>query len=311
MQNKIIDIVSPDASEIEDILFPVVTGTAHAMLPDGSLVESPDEKLVMGEGPDGFFPIKTVGRKFNAFPYGDVFAAMKEAIQGAAPDAKIARAGLLDHGGRFFATWRLPVDISPLGGDDETFPEITLRSALNGKWKNSISFGAFRMICANGIVQYSLKEMLLGFKRTLNADLRIPEIGDAIAKALAGGETYKRDMSRLVEIPLAGPDMQALVAGFFANGKGELSTRARNITSEIADGARNSPGTKGETAYDLLNGFTHHFSHSNGESEKSAAKWFDSQNFGSASRHKAEFAKALLGNRDELLAKGRKALVAA
>jgi len=310
MKNKVIDIATPTATEIEELLFPVSTAPACAILPNGEMVESKEEKIILGQGPEGAFAIKTMGNKFNAFPYRDVYEVMSEAMSDACPDAQVVRAGLLDHGGRFFATFALPGDISPLGGKDETRSEITLRSALNGKWKNSLAFGAFRMICANGIVNFALKEMLLGFKRTLNADLRIPEIGDALETAIRGGEIYKEKMSRLVDIPLATPQMRELVAGFFADSKGTLSTRATNTVSTIVDGARTSPGANGENAYDLLNGFTHHFSHASGEGEKSKAQWFDSQNFGSSARHKSNFAQALLSNREELAAKGRKALAA-
>lgn len=311
MNNKIIDLANPSTRSVESLLFPVTTAPAGGIV-NGEFIESPHEKVIMGEDEDGKrFAIKTMGAKFNAFPYGDVFACMRDAMNEACPEAEIVRAGLLDHGGRFFATFQLPGDISPKGGDDETRSEITLRSALNGKWKNSLSFGAFRMICANGIVQYSLKEMLLGFKRTLNSDLRIPEIGGAIETAIQGGESYREDMSRLVDVPLATPQMRELVAGFFANSKGEISTRAKSTVEEIVGQAHRSPGVDGKTAYDLLNGFTHHFSHAHGESEKSAAQWFDSQNFGASAKHKAGFAQALLGGRDTLRAKGQKALAAA
>lgn len=303
--NKIIDISNP--SDISELLFEVVEAPVRSIINNVHVV-NPDLKQIVGVDSDGsLFPISVVGSKFAAFPYAEVFEAMQEAIASDAPGATLVRAGVLDHGGRFFATYRLPEDISPLGGQDATYPEITLRSALNGKWKNSIAFGSFRMICENGIVSFDLKELLLGFKRTRNASLRIPEVGKAVEQALAGGTTYREQMARLVELVLSPDEMQAIAAGYFANSAG-ISTKAFNVAQAIVDLAFNSPGVAGKNAYDLLNGFTNFFSHPQGESEKSPEKWFDTHNFGSGSKHKAQFAQALLSDHKALIEKGRAAI---
>jgi len=59
---------------------------------------------------------------------------------------------LLDDGARLWATYRFPQTEYDIGGGDKVNPTIELMNSYDLGWSFSLRFGAYRLVCSNGLV---------------------------------------------------------------------------------------------------------------------------------------------------------------
>jgi hypothetical protein len=102
-------------------------------------------------------------------------------------------------------------------------------------------------------------------------------------------------------------EMELFSMGLLADGKGKLSTTAKNTAEEIASLAFGGIGNKGETRWDLFNGITERYTR--GASDNTASAFVSSE-FGTAADTKAQAFDSLMDDAtfDALVANGERLL---
>lgn len=121
-----------------------------------------------------------VSDKYKVVPYEESLELVEEAIQANSEFGRYKRTlSFMNDGGRMIAKYRFTDHNIPIGKGDLVNPEIIVRRSYDTTWGFALLFGAFRMVCSNGLV---IGEKILEYnhKHTVNLDL------ESVMKSLNG-----------------------------------------------------------------------------------------------------------------------------
>ncbi len=93
-------------------------------------------------------PIGVVSKKYTLLPHADVVDALRETLKGQETQEKI---GLTHNGARMHLEIMLP-DITLKVEGDEIAMRLVVANSYDGSRKVSIAFGAYRLVCSNGMI---------------------------------------------------------------------------------------------------------------------------------------------------------------
>jgi hypothetical protein len=241
---------------------------------------------------------------YQIIPNRDIWEGLKRSIHDTG--AKVVTAGTLCGCSRFFVSVDIGGSETKINGDDFK-AYLNFITSHDGTLAAQAYDSEIRVICNNTLVWSLNAAGEVGFKvyHTKNAPMgmqRFPELLNAI---LSGRVDFKNQMEYLASVPITFDDAKHIVLAFLVgnSASGGVSGQAINMSEEVQNLFRKGIGNKGQTLYDLFNGFTEAYTHGGGVGKKSkdSVKYYKS-NFGAASEKKHEFTNFLLGM-DVILAK--------
>lgn len=250
-------------------------------------------------------PKNSYGLITNEMAFDSVVRAFGES-------AKVVTAGTLRAGKVFFTS--LEVDQSVYTGPrgDQFSQYVDVFTSHDGTMATNIYDSSVRIVCMNTLraSMNNKGDFSRVVYHTKNAESELAKASADLGALLAARKAYFESLEYLDSVQCSRERARYLSAAFlhFWNvGEDEkprlLSSQAFNKADEIADSAKTSPGTRGETLYDLLNGFTYTYTWGSGtgkEEKKSKAEKFLTSRDGTAAELKEDFLKFLCESGDFL-----------
>lgn len=306
-----------DRDVLNPILFPIVEGEITISL-DGEQITLEDQKALVADYrhrddiPQGqkIRSLSVMGKDYHVIENGRVLDCVEQAINDYNLDAKIVTAGSLRSGKSFFISLQQDDHAREvLKGDKWDF---YLNGVTSHDGVDSLTWyvGGFRQVCWN-TVRWGLdsSDIRASIYHKKNANLQM----DSLPEILVAMRNQQNDMiealTHLAGITCSIEKATRLVSGYFSDITGEkkFSTRTTNSVNDILNKFSRGLGNRGESMYDLLNGFTEYYTSGDGTGKK--ANLADRQyraNNGSAADHKERFSGLLMDkdSRDDLEHKG-------
>lgn len=142
-------------------------------------------------------------------------------------------------------------------GDEVGF-RFNLWNSFDGLHKASVTFGALRLVCTNGLVMLGKDSAMVEIRHTKNA---VNRMNQAI-EVWSGGEKWYKEFEENVKILNNKLVNKKIVDKFlddlFGNSDSAVNQRKKD---NVIDLFEHGKGNKGETAWDLVNGVTEYVDH--------------------------------------------------
>lgn len=240
----------------------------------------------------------------------DIFEAFRDEL--AKENMVISHAAVLKRGATLAVCAHVPGRDMIVGNGDPVKTYVTLSTGYDGQHGTKATVGGTRVVC-NNTLNYSLAEAeKTGKYKTIKASTAIEKgsLADMLANIDGIVSDQQRLYDRLANAKLSDADISRLFADVLAiniedlnrvdsEGKPVVSTRSRNMLSDLLASYKNAPGAdiaRG-TAWGALNAVTHYATHiktvRDTASEGNGAARTFSNMYGDSARIKAE-ALALL-----------------
>lgn len=300
---KHVPIIDDATMEEHDLLFPIITGKPSILTEDGETIELESYQTILADirkrgGEERYVPLHVPKNSYRPIPNREVWECLKNAIEDTG--VTVSTAGTLDDLRRFFFTLDLrgkqltgprkekfAAYLSVMSSHDGTvcllFKDSFIRIVCNN------TFEASRFSGGNGIN--------VSIPHTKNAKIAINNMSDYLASILAERQSVMEGMKYLHSLVVPGDEVDSVVSGYLTDEEAdELSTNAYNRVQAVRELYKNGIGNKGETRYDLFNGFTEFFTHHDGAGGKKAdkAERMSASRFGKAAFHKDQFLSLLM-----------------
>lgn len=313
------DVVENIADDIEPLLFPIIEEDTYVSI-GGRQIKIPNRKTLIAdlrkrsEKPvdspfylpedQNLVPMHSPKDSYTAISNRDIWEGLQRSIKDVG--GKIVTAGTLNECAKFFVSVDIG-DAETIVNGDQFMSYLNFITSHDGTLAAQAYDSNVRIKCMNTLVWSLNAAGEVGFKvyHTKNAPMgmqRFPELLNAI---LMGRVDFKNQMEYLASVPITFDEAKYIVLAFLAgnSASGGVSGQAINMSEEVQNLFRKGIGNKGQTLYDLFNGFTEAYTHGGGVGKKSkdSVKYYKS-NFGAASEKKHEFTNFLLGM-DVILAK--------
>lgn len=142
---------------------------------------------------------------------------------------------------------------------DETLETFTLINSFDGSSPCSAFFGAYRLVCSNGLrAHVTSAHNHFRIRHTKNVHSKIEQAVRIIAAEQKYFEIFKERCEQLAQIAID----KNMVEKFLETVIGEAKNKqTKNRHAEISQLFEHGKGNKGETAWDLYNGLTEYVDH--------------------------------------------------
>lgn len=215
-----------------------------------------------------------------------VFEAVVNSLEGV--DYEVTCIGTLDNWKRLFVSISLSQGQKYVINGDEFRMFLNIVTSHDGSLSLKFIDSTLRVVCQNTLnVALGEKRGRVNFtiKHTKGAEAKIERMEEAIDGLFQKRDEWYISAERLATIEMSPHQMAGFIAGTEYTSP-EVGTRVRNRGREIARLAERGAGNKGETAYDLLNGYTDYWTHQANKSSKVSN--FQSSDFGPAAQRKVQ-----------------------
>lgn len=296
-----------DRETLKPLFAPIVEGEIVVQL-GGETVKLEDKAIVADyrfrdDIPEGqrIRPLSVMGKDYRVINNEEIFGAVEEAIETQNLDAEIITGGTLRGGKVFFLSLGQKDSTVEIVKDDPWSFLLAIVTSHDGQFALTPYLTGTRPVCMNTVRSgLESSELKCSIYHTRNASLQLrsfPELLVAMKKRQV--ETVEA-LTHLAGIRCDNNLATRIVSGYFVmtqpvgTPREGLSTRAKNAVEGIVNLSATGRGNKGETMYDLLNGFTDYYTNGDGTGRNSDAdsKLFKA-NMGSAADRKTEFISLL------------------
>lgn len=295
---------SLEKSDVEPILFNLVTGKPSVLTEDGQTIVLDSYQTVLADFrnradvEEDWIPLYVPKTSYRPIPNREIWDCMAAAIEDT--DVTVATAGTLMRGKRFFMS--LDLNGKELTGPRKEKFKAYLNATTSHDGVLMLDFrdSMTRIVCNNTFeasLMYGGSAVNVSIPHTKNALLQLNNFGDYLASILAARGSVMEGMKYLHNYTVSDDETNAVVAGYLSEEEAaELTTNAYNRTEQIRHLFRNGIGNKGQTRYDLFNGFTEFFTHHDGAGGKKATpgERMTVSRFGKAAQHKDAFFSLLM-----------------
>jgi phage/plasmid-like protein (TIGR03299 family) len=228
-----------------------------------------------------------------------LWESLEEALAGI--KYEIVSAGYVQGGRKLFIQARVDDENFTVNGDKFT-NLIGAWTSHDGSSGYELMDNATRNVCRNTTTtsyREGGKVFNLKVRHTKNAVARIDGLMQNLEEIFDHRKKFFADLQELASMEVRPQDALAFSAGFFHNSKNkEISTNALNKAKKVVSLFNNGVGNRGETGYDLFNGFTEYYTHGNREAceqdEVRRNKQFYSSERGANARAKAHVLDVLM-----------------
>jgi hypothetical protein len=205
--------------------------------------------------------ISVVGRGYQLVQNADIFPQYDEAIYMSDLNTKgMTRKVQTSHGGgRTKVEYKFPEHRVSIKGNDELDLTLTVLNSYDTSWRFRSIMGAFRLLCANGMIVGTTFQEYSG-KHTLNLDTdrAIKDLAIALESYLANAEVWKEY-----------PDVY--ITSLQANNVFEsLAKGSKVLVESLNDSFRGYTYTLGYNLWALFNTLTHWSTHTKVRNEANA-----------------------------------------
>lgn len=292
-------------TEINSLCFDIVQGTPSIVAPDGSVITVDGHKLLLADvrhredikGHKGWLPLHVPKDSYEVISNRDIYEMAKTAFQSLG--CKLVTAGTLGNLKKFY----LSVDIGnkdfQTSNGDKFASFLDFISSHDGTFALECYDSLIRIVCMNTFrwSRDTASEIGVKFYHTKNVSKQMEKLPEYLTAVIKNREKLVEFLNYLLSMPIDATQAAYIAASYLNNENKELSTTAFNRSNEIRDLSVNGSGQKGcNTLYDLWNGFTEYFTHSDGAGGKKASKSkrMSAAKFGQAAEHKDAFLNLLL-----------------
>lgn len=158
--------------------------------------------------------------------------------------------------------------------DDNMDRQLHIRESYDGGWKFSLMFGAFRLVCSNGMI-IGNKDAHIQVRHTKNAQEHIHAAMRAWERSENAFVKMEAQMNELTTKRLADYQIENMldeIVGKVFDTNGKKSSRKENQREAIKSLYDHGKGNHGETAWDFYNGVTEYYQqHTNPGNPKARA----------------------------------------
>jgi hypothetical protein len=287
-----------NAQVVSDILPQIREGTITLSL-DGASVTLDDQKALVadyrhrtdiGPGEPKLKPLSVMGSGYHVIDNATSLAVVEAAIRDHGLDAEIVTAGTVRGGKSFFLSLRqkqADVDVRP---SDKWDFHLSLVTSHDGTDAWTFYTSSFRVVCWNTLrASLDNTSQSVSVRHRSGAALALQRMPEIILAFRNQQHDMVEGLAYLAGIKCSTEQATRLVRGYYAEQAQtkRLSTRTVNAVEETLTLFNRGRGNRGETLYDLLNGFTEYFTHGSGvgRTGTTADRKFRSE-FGAAAEHK-------------------------
>ena len=188
--------------------------------------------------------IGVVSKKYTLLPHAEVIDTLRETLKGQEVEEKI----LLTHNGaRMYLEMTLPEITLKVDGDMIAM-RLVVSNSYDGSRKVNIAFGAYRLVCSNG--------MIVGHKLLSLTQRHVGEISLEVKQT-------RKQMTMLTELFKAtAPKMQKMANKHLASPKTFFNAKTLHIPTYLTTIARNEfKKTEDGTVWDAYNALTYAITH--------------------------------------------------
>ena len=296
------ELITPRDAKENGVFFPIVKADVFASL-NGDSIPLDNHKHLMAKTNHGVVPLHMATNKYQIIENEKIAKAVSSALKQSESGAVLSSMGTLNGLKTFFMSFKMDDLII---NDEQHSGYLNVVGGHNGT-ANRVFLSDFRLCCSNSIhTALSGRKGFIDLKVTHsgNVDIKCADLTKDITGLIGQRKHFVESMEILAAQKVVEQDIAAIAAGYFLKdtfGKvDKFSTRTLNAVSGIADLAIRGRGNKGETMYDVLNGATEYWTSGDGvgRDTSSSAKAYSSE-YGTAAKHKVNFADYLLTSRDE------------
>lgn len=169
-------------------------------------------------------PLGIVSNQYKIVQPREVFEFFSEFVD--VHGFKMEAAGVLRHGGRFWALAQMP-GVLDIGGD-VTVPYVLLSSSADGSMSTEARFTSTRVVCANtlGVARSKRAEFKLSHRSNFNPD----DCKSVLADANANFAKYCTQACQLARFTMTSQQAAVVLAGL-------LNPKAADLTKGTVDGS--------------------------------------------------------------------------
>lgn len=323
--HKLADLVpNIDDETIKPLLFPIMEEETYVSV-GGRQIKVPNRKTLVADlrgrselpldspfylsEDQNLVPMHSPKDSYEPISNRDIWNGLLESIKDVG--GRVVTAGTLNECAKFFVSVDIGHSESVVNGD-EYLSYLNFITSHDGTLAAQAHDSNVRIRCWNTLVWSLAAAGQVGFKvyHTKNAPMGMKRFPELLNAVLLGRVEFKNHMEYLNSVPITFDEAKFIVLSYL---KGQstvtdVSGHSINMAEEVQDSFKNGMGNKGQTLYDLFNGFTETYTHGSGVGKKSqpADKYYKS-NFGTASEKKHDFTNFLIGmNKDLEIQKGKK-----
>jgi phage/plasmid-like protein (TIGR03299 family) len=300
---KHVPVIDDATVEEHHLLFPIITGKPSILTEDGETIELESYQTILADirqrgGEERYVPLHVPKSSYRPISNREIWECIKASIEDSG--VKVTTAGTLNNMKRFFVSL-------DLNGKELTGPRkekfsafLSAMTSHDGSLCLEFKDSFIRIVCNNTFeaTRFSGGRVInVAIPHTKNASVSINNMSDYLASVLADRKSVMEGMKYLHSLVVPGDEVDSVVSGYLTDEEAdELSTNAYNRVQAVRELYKNGIGNKGETRYDLFNGFTEFFTHHDGAGGKKAdkAERMSASRFGKAAFHKDQFLSLLM-----------------
>jgi len=295
------EFITPRDAKENGVFFPIVKADVFASL-NGDSIPLDNHKHLMAKTNHGVVPLHMATNKYQIIENEKIAKAVSSALKQSESGAVLSSMGTLNGLKTFFMSFKMDDLII---NDEQHSGYLNVVGGHNGT-ANRVFLSDLRLCCSNSIhaaLAGSKGYIDLKVTHSGNVDIKCADLTKDITGLIEQRKHFAEAMGILATQKVVEQDISAIAAGYFIKSSGKVdkfSTRTLNAVSGITDLAIRGRGNSGETMYDVLNGATEYWTSGDGvgRDTSGSAKAYSSE-YGTAAKHKVNFADYLLTSRDE------------
>ena len=272
---------------------------------NGAMVKAKNHAMMVRVDTDS--PLGVVGAKYEPVQNSTLWEALCESLYDV--DHTIENAGHLDDGKKVFIQAKVEDESFAIGGDKFN-GLITFWASHDGSISIKLADTLERIWCSNTFnsSMHGNHKFNLTAKHTANVHFKLDGMMQALDEIFDHRRVLFAEVKRLAEMPCNTRTARNFAIGMLNSNK----TRGLNMVGAIVSKFRHGIGNKGETMYDLWNGFTEYYTHGSRDiaTEKQQNNLVKSSELGAGARMKVNVFRNLIDtNRTaEMVRKGERIL---
>ncbi len=216
--------------------------------------EVPNNFAVVRE--DNHVPIANVGNKYEIVQNSEVFGFCDGIVEQGL--GKFKRAFATRNGARVF----IQMDLGDIDmGGDNCKRQLTLRTSHDGSSKITGSMEVFRLVCSNGLRAWT-KESTFSVKHTAGVRFRMAQAKKILGLADSFYRWFTAQADQLFTMKVSQDDAWKLIKTLVpAEDESDVTARITNQRQKIWEYFDHGKGNKGESRWDLYNGYVEWIDH--------------------------------------------------
>jgi hypothetical protein len=312
LETPILGGITLESVQEEGLHFPLCIHECLSLDKDGNTHQVDGRQIVcadVSERPDiprDFIHLNVPTKRYTLIENERVWEAMASSLEGVT-DYKVSCVGTLGGLKRYFISVELGDDSRTTINGDEFHSHLNFITSHDGSMAFEAHDSNVRIVCQNTLNWSMAAKHNLGLSvhhNAKNTDLRLKGVEQMIQDVMAGRATFADVMVNFAAIEADAELARGIVSGYYSNlpafnkTKG-FSTKARNHIDNIVELSSTGRGNHGKSVYDIVNGATEFYTSGlgvgNDRGDNRGKQVFSSQ-FGTASRHKANFVSLVREN---------------